>query len=111
MVATINSSYRGNAGRVAVIGAATPTVIGADGIVVVKDVHRILGLGEYGATGVPVLEGEGVSVGPAGPGEGAVVHGFAEADPVRRGQVLGKLLDVFRGQAHHLLVAHLIGQG
>lgn len=66
---------------------------------------------EDGPARVPVLEGEGIPVGPAGPGHAGVAgEVLAEADPVVRGELLGHVLVVLRSQCHQVLVADLMGR-
>lgn len=75
--------------------------------------HRGL---KHGPAGVPVLEGERVPVGPAGPRHarvaGVVVTlgvGPAEADPVVGGEVLGDDVGVVGVHSHQVLEAALAG--
>jgi len=94
---------------------------------VLNGAHTLRFPSQHRPTGVPVLEDEGLPVGPAGPGPRGI-EGFpvgpagpghvgvagggevlAEADPAVRGEVLGDGFDVFRGHRHQVFETHLVG--
>ena len=65
---------------------------------------------QHRPTGVPVLVGEEVPVGPVAPRHTGVTGGeemFAEADPGVRGEFLDNDMGVAVGQSHQLLVTDL----
>lgn len=68
---------------------------------------------KHGPTRIPVLEGEGVPIGPEGPGHtwvaGGVVEVLAEADPVVRGEILGDDVGVVRVHSHQIFETELTG--
>lgn len=70
---------------------------------------------KHGPTRIPVLEGEGVPVGPTGPRHtwvaGGVAGGdvLAEADPVVRGEILGDDVSVVRVHSRQIFETDLTG--